>query len=295
MATSETPRLGDFGGGIPLCSSTDASRAGSGRHGRRRGGRDDSLSQHLLSLGHRSIAHVAGPTERGHGPPPLARIRGRARGGGLEAPARLVAETSFDEAGGHVAATRLLRLEPRPTAIFVANVRAAIGALAAARRLGLRVPGDVSVVGLPRRSVRQLPRPSADDRADAAGRDGPPGDGQPAGTARGTPRRRRHGRHPARARRTGAPPRLPGRTRISPWSLPRSARGRRTAGPPGTGGASGSVAQSIPAISERDVELEARPGRASGRPSACAAPRSAGRRPRSAPRSRPRAPAPSPR
>ena len=46
-----------------------------------------------------------------------------------------------------MAATRLLRLDPRPTALFVANVRAAIGAMAAARRLGLRVPQDVSVVG----------------------------------------------------------------------------------------------------------------------------------------------------
>ena len=39
------------------------------------------------------------------------------------------------------------RLSPRPTALFVANVRAALGAMAAARRLGLRVPADVSVVG----------------------------------------------------------------------------------------------------------------------------------------------------
>ena len=51
------------------------------------------------------------------------------------------------EAGGHVAATRLLRLDPRPTALFVANVRAAIGAMAAASRLGLAVPGDLSIVG----------------------------------------------------------------------------------------------------------------------------------------------------
>ena len=46
-----------------------------------------------------------------------------------------------------MAATRLLRLDPRPTALFVANVRAAIGAMAAASRLGLSVPGDLSIVG----------------------------------------------------------------------------------------------------------------------------------------------------
>ena len=56
-------------------------------------------------------------------------------------------EASYDEAGGELAASRLLRATPRPTALFVANVRAAIGALAAARRLGLSIPGDVSLVG----------------------------------------------------------------------------------------------------------------------------------------------------
>src|SRR3972149_568105 len=55
-------------------------------------------------------------------------------------------------AGGGGAAPRpaptLLGREPRPTAIFAANIRLAIGALAATRRLGLSVPQDVSIVGL---------------------------------------------------------------------------------------------------------------------------------------------------
>ena len=56
-------------------------------------------------------------------------------------------EASYDEAGGELAASRLLRASPRPTALFVANIRAAIGALAAARRIGVSVPDDVSLVG----------------------------------------------------------------------------------------------------------------------------------------------------
>jgi LacI family transcriptional regulator len=59
----------------------------------------------------------------------------------------LVAEASYDEAAGHLAAAALLRLRPRPTALFAANIRIAIGTLSAVRRARLRVPEDVSVIG----------------------------------------------------------------------------------------------------------------------------------------------------
>ncbi len=51
-------------------------------------------------------------------------------------------------AGGQAAALRLLARPDRPTAIFAASDEMAIGALRAARELGLRVPEDVSVVGV---------------------------------------------------------------------------------------------------------------------------------------------------
>ncbi len=147
MATSETPRLGDFGGGVPallvnrrepcgIASVTVDDEAGA-----------FVATQYLASLGHLRIGHVAGPQNADTA---RRRLRGYRRGleaNGIEWAPELVAETSFDEAGGNVAATRLLRLTPRPTALFVGNVRAAIGAMAAARRLGLRITDDLSVVG----------------------------------------------------------------------------------------------------------------------------------------------------
>jgi LacI family transcriptional regulator len=148
MATSETPRLNEFaGGGIPallvnrretcgIPSVTVDDEAGAAL-----------ATNHLLALGHRAIGHVAGPQNSDTG---RRRLRGYGRAlaeSGVEGRPEWVAEAPFDEAGGHVATSRLLRLDPRPTALFVANVRAAIGAIAAARRLGLRVPEDVSVVG----------------------------------------------------------------------------------------------------------------------------------------------------
>jgi LacI family transcriptional regulator len=147
MATTETPRLGDFGAGIPailvnrrepcgIPSVTVDDEAGAAL-----------ATEHLLAIGHRRIGHVAGPQNADTGRRRLRGYEQALRAAGSEPDAELVAETSFDEAGGHVAASRLLGLEPRPTALFVANVRAALGAMAAARRLGLRIPDDVSIVG----------------------------------------------------------------------------------------------------------------------------------------------------
>jgi LacI family transcriptional regulator len=147
MATTETPRLGDFGGGIPalLVNRREPCGIPSVTVDDAAGAR--LAVQHLLSLGHRRIAHVAGPQNADTARRRLHGYESALEAAGLDRLPELVAEASFDEAGGHVAATRLLRLEPHPTAIFVANVRAAIGALAAARRLGLRAPEDVSIVG----------------------------------------------------------------------------------------------------------------------------------------------------
>jgi LacI family transcriptional regulator len=104
--------------------------------------------RHLIELGHRRIGHVAGPQDADTARRRLRGYRAAIRAGGVEAPPEWVAETSYDEAAGHLAAARLLRLRPRPTALFAANIRIAIGTLSAVRRARLRVPEDVSVIGL---------------------------------------------------------------------------------------------------------------------------------------------------
>lgn len=147
MATSETPRHGEFGGGVPalLVNRREPCGVPSVTVDDEAGG---ALAvSHLLSLGHRRIAHVAGPQNADTARRRLRGYTAALEAAGICAAPDWVAETTFDEAGGHVAATRLLRLQPRPTALFVANVRAAIGALAAARRVGLRVPAELSIVG----------------------------------------------------------------------------------------------------------------------------------------------------
>lgn len=102
---------------------------------------------HLLSLGHRRIAHIAGPRDADTARRRLAGFRAGLRAGGIRVPAGYVVEAPYEEEGGLQAMERLLRLEPRPTAVVVWSLAAAIGGLAAANRRGVRIPGEISVVG----------------------------------------------------------------------------------------------------------------------------------------------------
>jgi DNA-binding LacI/PurR family transcriptional regulator len=100
---------------------------------------------HLASLGHRAIAHIDGGAGSGAG----ARRRGyiaAMRRHGLQDHVR-IARGSFTEGGGAQAVNALYADGARPTAIFVANDVAAVGALHALEQLGLQVPDDVSLVG----------------------------------------------------------------------------------------------------------------------------------------------------
>ena len=97
---------------------------------------------HLLELGHRRIAHIVGEGEVGR----LRRAGFEAAMGEAGAEPRCLAG-DWTEATGRRIATELLRSSDRPTAILAANDLSAVGVLAAADELGVRVPEDLSVVG----------------------------------------------------------------------------------------------------------------------------------------------------
>ena len=106
------------------------------------------IADHLLALGHRRIAMIAGIT-RGNDRA-AARVRGvrdrLARAGVGLAAGRLV-ERGYSLGDGREGAAMLLACKPRPTAIICGNDILALGALDELRRRGIRVPGDVSITG----------------------------------------------------------------------------------------------------------------------------------------------------
>lgn len=100
---------------------------------------------HLVELGHRSIAHIDGGVGAGSRPRRTGYQRSMRRHG-LANQARSV-QGGFTEEGGRTGIRTLLHEGSRPTAVFVANDLAAIGVLEVLDKEGLSVPGDISVVG----------------------------------------------------------------------------------------------------------------------------------------------------
>jgi DNA-binding LacI/PurR family transcriptional regulator len=110
--------------------------------------------EHCVSLGHSRIAHIDG----GHGAGAPDRRRGYEAAMRRLGLARFISVVSstFTEEGGHRGCLVLLEHSPRPTAIFVANDLAAIGALNAIEESGLKVPDDISLVGYDNTSLAAL-------------------------------------------------------------------------------------------------------------------------------------------
>jgi LacI family transcriptional regulator len=104
-------------------------------------------TEHLLELGHRRIGFLGGRED-------LESSRRRERGfrhameaAGVPVDPALVGVGGYRKDSALGPATDLLTLPAPPTAIFAANDLSALGVLAVAARLGLRVPDDLSVIG----------------------------------------------------------------------------------------------------------------------------------------------------
>jgi LacI family transcriptional regulator len=101
---------------------------------------------HLVALGHRRIAHLAGPQDLSTGHGRYRAFLDAISDAGLEPGPVAFAET-FTEAAGRIAARDLLAAATRPTAVVAGNDLLAIGLLDKLEEDGLGCPGDVSLVG----------------------------------------------------------------------------------------------------------------------------------------------------
>lgn len=115
--------------------------------------RDNSVSakkatEHLIGLGHVYIAHISyggleyqGADERHRG------YRTALEEAGLPSDPALVRVGNYSAASGYAVASSLLEARANFTALFISNDAVALGAMAALRESGRRIPEDVAVVG----------------------------------------------------------------------------------------------------------------------------------------------------
>jgi LacI family transcriptional regulator len=107
-------------------------------------------TEHLIELGRRRIAHIGGRNSS----PSLDRLRGYRdalyRAGLVEQEGSVISWEKVEESGdrvGYMLMQELLKLEPRPDAVFCYNDLTAVGAIDAVLKAGLRVPEDIALIG----------------------------------------------------------------------------------------------------------------------------------------------------
>lgn len=111
----------------------------------------DLATAHLVELGHKAIGFVGDDEDTAIGAPASADRRhgyqNALTNAGLDVRPELIATATHGTDPARVASEEMLTLDRRPTAIFAASDVQAFGVLAAARNLGIAVPGELSVIG----------------------------------------------------------------------------------------------------------------------------------------------------
>lgn len=106
-----------------------------------------AATQYLIKLGHRRIAVITGPLHFTNAEQRVRGFRRAMKEAALTVAPEYLQESSFDLSGGHSKALLLLRMLPRPTAIFAGNDMIAMGVIQTIHELGLHCPNEVSVIG----------------------------------------------------------------------------------------------------------------------------------------------------
>jgi LacI family transcriptional regulator len=120
---------------------------------------------HLVAHGHRRIAALSSYHPQLNADERVQRFPEALARHGLTLPSEYVSHTAPTEWEGHAATLRVMRLDEPPTAIFATTGSMAAGAYRALLELGLRVPGDVSLVAFDDYPWMQLVRPGIDTLA----------------------------------------------------------------------------------------------------------------------------------
>lgn len=106
-----------------------------------------TITRHLISLGHTRIGFIMGNAEQAASQLRLAGFRAALKEGDLEAFDELIIQGEFSYLSGFESAGQLLDLDSPPTAIIASNDDMAAGVIAMAHRHHIEVPGDLTVCG----------------------------------------------------------------------------------------------------------------------------------------------------
>ena len=104
-------------------------------------------TRYLLGLGHQRIGFITGDLQV---PAAIERLEGYKQAlidAGISVDDSIIVNGYFDTKSGYQAAQTLMKHEDPPTAIFASNDDSALGAMAAIKEMGFRIPEDISIIG----------------------------------------------------------------------------------------------------------------------------------------------------
>ena len=116
--------------------------------------------KHLLALGHKKIAYIAGDARYFSSAQRLNTYLDTMRAAGIEVADDWIAQGEWKVLSGYQSATRIFAAAQKPSAIVAANDGLAYGALLAAQDHGLRVPEDVAIVGYGDHEISRISNPT---------------------------------------------------------------------------------------------------------------------------------------
>ncbi len=116
-------------------------------------------TEHLLLLGHRRIAHLAGRLYGYNGTRRLAGYRDALKAAGIDFDSGLVVAAGYTFEGGELAMRELLARNNHPSAVVAATVLAAAGALKVLHAENIRVPAQMSIIGIHDAAIAEMLHP----------------------------------------------------------------------------------------------------------------------------------------
>lgn len=116
-------------------------------------------TEHLLALGHRRIAHLAGSAGGYNGVRRLAGYRAALEAAGVAFDPSLVTESGYTFGGGERALHALMDRGRPPTAAVTSTILAAAGALKGLHARSIRVPQELSIVGIHDAAIAEMLHP----------------------------------------------------------------------------------------------------------------------------------------